>query len=205
MDASSILEHRGMVYKIAQKFYGVEMEDLLQAGFLGLIKASKNYDSSKCAKFSTYAYQYIYGEMYEVATGERPIKLRKDSMNLYKNVIRTKELLTQKFGREVSYEEVARFLNIDINLLNDILNSLCTSVSIENTELNISTKDKLDDMLLLKECMSQLSSLEQSVIKSRYFEDQSQDETAKTLGLSQVKVSRIEKRSREKMKNFIAS
>ena len=77
------------------------------------------------------------------------------------------------------------------------------SISIENTELNLSRRDNIDDMILLKESLEQLSSLEKSVIEKRYMNDLSQDETAKTLGLSQVKVSRIEKKSKEKMREFI--
>ena len=200
-----ILEYEGLVYSLAKKFYGAEREDLIQSGFLGLTKALKNYKPETGTKFSTYAYEYIYGEMYETANGTKPIKIRKEQLKLYKNVLKTKELLTQKYGRDVSYEEVATFLNIDINLLNDILNSLNASISIENTELNLSRKDNIDDMILLKESLEQLSELEKNVIEKRYMSDLSQDETAKTLGLTQVKVSRIEKRSKEKIREFIKS
>ena len=198
-----ILEYEGLVYSLSNKCYGAEKEDLIQAGFLGLTKALKNYNPESGTKFSTYAYEYIYGEMYETANGTKPIRIRKEQMRLYKSVIKTRELLTQKYGRDVSYEETAAFLNIDYGLLTDILNSLSASISIENTELNLSRRDNIDDMILLKESLEQLSSLEKSVIEKRYMNDLSQDETAKTLGLSQVKVSRIEKKSKEKMREFI--
>ena len=205
MNTTMILQYENLVYKIAQKFYGTEREDLIQAGFLGLTKACKNFNPESGTRFSTYAYEYIYGEMYEAATGSKPIRIRKEAMRIYKNVIRTKDLLTQKYGREVSYEETSNFLHIDATLFADILNSLSASISIENTELNLSRTEKIDDIILLRESLEQLTSLEKSVIETRYLDDQSQDETAKKLGLSQVKVSRIEKRGREKMREFIKS
>lgn len=205
MDTEVILQYENLVYKTAQKFYGADREDLVQAGFLGLAKAYKNFNPELGAKFSTYAYGYIYGEMYEAANGNRPIKLRKEHLKIYKSVVKAKELLTQKYGRDVSYEEAAEFLHIDSSTFYDILNSLNASISIDSVELNLSKRENLDDLILLRESLSQLSPLEKEVIERRYVEDLSQDETAKTLGLSQVKVSRIEKRSKEKMKNFVAS
>ena len=203
--ATDIMEYEGLVYNISKKFYGTDREDLIQAGFLGLTKASKNYKPEYGVKFSTYAYEYIYGEMYETANGFRPIKLQKSSLKIYKDLNRTKELLTQKYGREVSISEAAAYLKIPNDLLGDILSSLSATLSIENVERGLSRKDNLDDMILLSESLSSLNEIEKSVIKKRYMEDMSQDETAKKLGLSQVKVSRIEKKSKEKMKHFITS
>ena len=205
MSANVILEYQNLVYKIAKKFYGSEREDLIQAGFLGLMKALKNFNPECGAKFSTYAYEYIYGEMYETANGCRPIKLRKENIKLYKSVIKGKELLTQKYQKEISYEEVCSYLNIDYSLFVDILNSINIGISIDTTELNLTKKDNIDDLILLKESLENLTNLEKDVIKSRYLEDKSQDETAKTLGLSQVKVSRIEKSSKQKIRDFINS
>lgn len=200
-----ILKYEGLVYSLAKRFYGASFEDLVQAGFLGLVKAYKNYKPESNTKFSTYAYNYIYGEMYETVSGERPIKLQKDVMRLYKSVIKTRELLTQKYGRDVSIEETAKYLNIDINTLQDILNSLSVSISIEDTELNLSKRDNIEDMMLLRESLSNLTELERNVIEKRYMSDLSQDETARVLGLTQVNVSRIEKRSKRKIKEFIAA
>lgn len=199
-----ILEYEGLVYSLAKKFYGANFEDLVQAGFLGLVKAYKNFKPEMNAKFSTYAYNYIYGEMYEAANGEKPIKLQKDALRLYKSVTKTRELLTQKFGRDVSIEETVKYLKLDINTFRDILNSLNVNISIENTELNLTRADYTEDMMLLKESLMNLSDVERRVIENRYIGDLSQDETAKILGLTQVNVSRIEKRGKEKIKEFIA-
>jgi RNA polymerase sporulation-specific sigma factor len=203
MPKEIIMKYENLVYKIAQKFYGADKEDLVQAGFLGLMKAYKNYKPKYGCKFSTYAYEYIYGEMYEAQNKERLISVRKDSMRLYKNVMHVKDLLTQKYGRDISILETCEYLNIDASDLQDILNSLSAKVSIDATELNLTKKESIDDMILLKESLEELTDLERHVITSRYMSDKSQDETAKTLGISQVKVSRIEKQSKEKMRKFI--
>lgn len=200
-----VLEYQNMIYKMSQKFYGVEKEDLIQAGFLGLNKAYKKFNPDNGAKFSTYAYGFIYGEMYEAATGNRPIRIRKNEFKIYKSVCRAKNLLENKYDRTISYEEACAYLHVDYTMFIQILNTLSASISIENTELNLKNKDNTDDVLMLKDSMNTLSPLEKNVIERRYWDDLSQHETAKVLGLSQVKVSRIEKKSREKMKNFIMS
>ena len=205
MPSEIIMENAGLVYKISQSLYGAEKEDLIQAGFLGLVKAYKSFDPNRGTKFSTYAYGSIYGEMYEAATGNRLIKVRKPELRLYKGVIRTKELLESKFERTVSYEEVCAYLNVEYGTFLQVLNSMSAAVSISDSELNLSNRDNTDDMLLLKDALNSLSPLEKSVIERRYMEDMSQNETAKVLGLSQVNVSRIEKKGKEKMRNFCSN
>lgn len=204
MPPEVILENEKMIYKMSQRFYGVEKEDVVQAGFLGLTKAYRSYDPSKsAAKFSTYAYGFIWGEMYEAATGNRPIRVRKPEMRLYRGVIKTKALLEEKYGREVPYEEACNFLHVDYELFLSILNSLSASVSIDSSFDTLTKPDNTETMIMLKESMEALTPIERQIIKERYLEDKSQDETAKSLGLSQVKVSRIERQTREKMRNFI--
>lgn len=205
MPSELIIENERLIYSLSQKFYGAEREDLIQAGFLGLTKAYKRYDPNSGTKFSTYAYGFIYGEMYEAATGNRPIRVKKPELRLYKGVVKAKELLETKLNREVSYEEACAKLKVDYSLFMSILNSLSANISIDANEIDIATQDHMEDMLLLKESLESLSPLEKRVIEQRYMKDSSQDETAKILGLSQVKVSRIEKKSREKIKNFVMS
>lgn len=204
MPPEVILENEKMIYKMSQKFYGVEKEDIVQAGFLGLTKAYRSYDPSKSkAKFTTYAYGFIYGEMYEAATGNRPIRVRKPEMKLYKGVVKTKALLEEKHGREVPYEEVCNFLHVDYELFLSILNSLSALVSIDASFDTLTKPDNTETMIMLKESMEALTPIERQVIKERYLKDKSQEETAKTLGLSQVKVSRIERQTKEKIRNYV--
>ncbi len=205
MPKELIIENEKLIYSISKKLYGVEKEDLIQAGFLGLLKAYNNYDETRGVKFSTYAYGFIYGEMYEAATGNRPIRVRKNEMHIYKSVLKGKSLLEEKCGHTISYEDACTILGVDYTLFMSILNSLSATVSVDDRELNLAKKSNLDDMILLRESLNNLSPLEKSIIEKRYMEDMSQMETAKVLGLSQVKVSRIEKKSREKIRNFVSS
>lgn len=206
MPSELILENENLIYKMSKQFYGVDREDLIQAGFLGLTKAYKKYDPNAGTKFSTYAYGFIYGEMYEAATGNRPIHVRKNELKLYKGVLRTKELLEESLARPVSYEEACDHLGVDYPLFISILNSMSATVSVDNVEMSLKAKESnRDDLIMLRDSLNELSPLEKSVMTNRYLHDKSQDETAKTLGLSQVRVSRLEKASREKIKNYMTS
>ena len=200
-----LMEYKPLIYSISKKFYGIDKQDLIQAGFLGLMKAYKNYKGESQCKFSTYAYEYIYGEMYEAVNGEKLVHVRKDAMRLYKSVIKYKELLSNRENREVSYKETCEMLKIDYNDFLSILNSLSASVDIDNNELNLSKNEYMDDLILLKEALEKLNDIEKEVMKNRYMLDMSQDETAKKMGLSQVKVSRLERSSKEKMREFAKS
>lgn len=205
MPREIILENESLIHSITKNFYGVEREDLIQAGFLGLMKAYRKYDTSKSeAKFSTYAYGFIFGEMYETANGNRPIRVRKPELKLYKGVVKAKELLETKYERSISYEEACAFLHVDYQTFMSILNALSAKVSLDDVD-PAERGNNLDDMILLRESLETLSPLEKSVIERRYMDDLSQQEAAKVLGLSQVKVSRVEKSSREKLKNFVNS
>lgn len=203
MPKEIILENEGMIYALSKQFYGAEKEDLIQAGFLGLTKAYRNYNPEvSTAKFSTYAYGFIYGDMYEAATGNRPLKVGKPELKLYKGVLKTKELLEAKCGHPISYEEACTYLNVDFQTFLTILNAMSAQVNVEDRENDIRTSDFVDDMIMLHESMETLTPLEKSVIESRYMEDMSQQEAAKQLGLSQVSVSRLERKGKEKMKNY---
>ena len=171
-----ILKYKPLVYSIAAKFYGVPKEDLIQAGFLGLTKAKENYKVGSGCKFSTYAHQYIYGEMYSVAFNSKNIYINKDAMKIYNKVKNARDLLVQKENRNISYEEVCTYLGIDINIFLDILNSLSASISVESTELNLTKQDNIDDLILLKESLKRLNTLEKKVINMRFVNDFSQDE-----------------------------
>jgi len=89
---SIIAVHEKLVYKIATKFYDVPKEDLYQAGVIGIIKAYNNFVDNGTTKFTTYAYNYIFGEMYELSNNLRSIKLNKNILGLYKRIEQTKNL-----------------------------------------------------------------------------------------------------------------
>lgn len=204
MNNAILVKYDKLIDAISKKFYGENIDDLKQAGYVGLLKAYRNYNSSSKTKFSTYAYNYIYGEMYETVLKSRQVYLNKDALRLYKRLNKTRDLLIQKFGRDISYNEVCDYLNIDRSLVRDILVTYQEPIVIEEVEIG-SFGDSLDNKILINESIDKLSEEEKKIIERRYFNDFTQEETAKVLGLSQVMVSRLEKKGKEKIKSFINS
>jgi RNA polymerase sporulation-specific sigma factor len=199
-----------LIYKISSKFFDVPKEDLYQAGVIGIIKAYKNYKQDSTTKFSTYAYNYIYGEMYELANNLRSIKLSKDVLKIYKQIERTKYLLAQQLNRIPSIQEISSYLQIDELLINQIINSTNQIMSLDEDEKRplyetVSTETKIpqSQIIDIKDSINTLDDCEKEIIKYRYFKDYTQSETAKILGISQVKVSRYEKKSLTKMYNYL--
>ena len=203
-----ISSNMGLIKKIASKFYNTDKEDLIQVGVIGLLKAYKNFKDTNDAKFSTYAYTYIFGEMYQLVNSNRNIKVSKDYLKIYKLVEKTRYELAQRLGNIPSNEEVALFLELDINLVNEALISAQAMMSLDDeaNELNlheiipdkriISSDIKLD----LDDSFKVLNSEEKEIIKSRYYDDLTQSEVARKLNMTQVMVSRYEKKSLEKMR-----
>ena len=92
-----ILSHMGLIKKIANKFYNSSKEDLIQVGVIGLLKAYQNFKDGN-AKFSTYAYPYIFGEMYQLVNSNRYIKVSRDMLKLYKVIEKTRYELAQRLN-----------------------------------------------------------------------------------------------------------
>ena len=107
-----IKENLPLIKHIAQNFYNVSFEDLLQAGAMGILKAYKKYRQNGTTKFSTYAYDYIFGEMYDFVMKDRKIKVNKEILRLAKKIEIAKNALSLKMNRTPTYEEVASFLEL---------------------------------------------------------------------------------------------
>lgn len=204
--------HEKLIYKIASKFYEAPKEDLYQAGVIGIIKAYKNYVDNGTTKFTTYAYDYIFGEMYELNSGLRTIKLNKKILSLYKKIEQANATLSQNLNRMPTTTELATFLEIPEETIYQVYESTQSIMSIDvETERPVyetisNPKDNIDtDNIDLQESLNTLNPDEREIINYRYFKDYTQSETAKVLGMSQVKVSRYEKKSLNKMYNYLAA
>lgn len=216
MDEIKLIEQYELyIYKIARKFYNVEVSDLFQAGCIGLIKAHRKYDENGGANFMTYAYKYIFGEMYELTNKSKDIKVNKEYLKILKELELAKVELTQKLNKVPTLTEICLYAEIDENLANEVimLTSQMISLDDEYKTLNgdlqikecIGKEENYDDQILVNQSIETLDPLEQSVIDYRYFHDLTQSETADILGISQVKVSRVETASKKKIKEYIAS
>lgn len=206
-----VSDNVGLIWKISKQFYGVEKQDLYQAGVLGVIKAFQNYHEDGTTKFSSYAYKYIYGEMYMIASNKN-MKIGKDIVKLMKMIEKGKNLLAQKLMRNPSIQELSLFLEVEEEKINQALMCAKSVLSIdEEYEDERNLKEKIaveeiiseDDKLLLKDCLSSLNDLEKDIITARYYEDLTQSETAKKLGITQVMVSRYESKSLQKMRTYM--
>jgi RNA polymerase sporulation-specific sigma factor len=211
-----VLKYDALIYKVAKKFYNVELADLFQAGRVGLIKAIRKFDNNLGTDFISFAYMHIFGEMYDLANKSRDIKLNKYYLKMYKKIQIAKLELINKLNREPRLDEISTYLNLDENLISEvlILSSQILSLDAEYETLNgngmtvidtVGETIDMDSKILIDESLNRLEPLEQDVIKIRYFQDLTQAETAAALGISQVKVSRIEKCSKQKIKEYIVT
>ena len=197
-------KYEPLIYKVAKNFYNVELCDLYQAGSLGLIKAYRNYNENVGKNFINFAYMYIYGET---------IKLNKEYLRLSKSIKKAITMLQEELGRTPTTTELSTFLEIDEETIINILNITKESVSLDDKITDdgssyidtIGATMDLDSQILINDSLETLSDLERKVVLSRYFEDLTQSETASILGISQVKVSRIEKKGKAKIKEYIKS
>ncbi len=175
-----------------------------------MVKAMKKYDPTMGCKFTTYAFSYILGEMKSLVRTDKGIKISREITKLNLKIEKAYVLLAQKLMREPSIEEISNFLEIPeyyvseaILSLNKI-KSIDEAVNTDGRELTlqdvIGTTDNIDDLLLLKDNLKNLNSEEMEIIYNRYFKDYTQEETSKQLGISQVQVSRKEKKVLEKLR-----
>lgn len=206
-----IKENMPLIKHIAQNFYHTSFEDLLQAGAMGILKAYKKYRQNGTTKFSTYAYDYIFGEMYDFVMKDRKIKVNKETIKLAKQIELTKNALSLKMNRLPTYEEIASFLHLSPIMIREAL--LATTETISFDDKKDEARDlyeiipqeerlSLDDKITLEDSINTLPQSSQKIIRYRYFKDLSQSETAKRMGMTQVMVSRYEKKSLEQLKRF---
>ena len=209
-----ILKNSNLIYSIINKYTKYyDVDDLYQTGVIGILKAYKNYDSTKNCKFSTYAYTYILGEVFKYVNNNRNIKLSSEYLMLNKKIQEARTILTQRLMKEPSNFELALFLEIDENIIDNIdfltkemdsldriINEDGKSLVLLDTIKDARYENNVDFMLLHEE-IEKLPSDERKLLMERYFYDKTQSETAKLMGVNQVQVSRCEKKILKKLKN----
>ena len=204
-------ENTGLVYSVARRFLGrgTELEDLCQIGSIGLLKAVDKFDISFDVKFSTYAVPMIAGEIRRYLRDTGIIKVSRSLKENQYRVFRVREELERKLGREPSVKELAEKAELTVEELTMVLESGTEVESLyrtvykgEGTEILLMDKisekengqEKLLDRILLEELLRTLESSERQLIFMRYMQEMTQTEIAEKLGISQVQVSRMEKR-----------
>lgn len=198
----TVLDYEGLIYSIISKYPSrFDKDDLFQAGMLGLVDAYKHFDPHANTKFSTYAYYYIVGEVNKYIKECSSLKIGKDLIELKKKIIKVSDLMTQKLGRIPSNLEIALYLDVSEEDVNEALISTDEVSSIEDAFNYLESNDNLNaDILDLKIEINKLSKEEKDIIISRYFEGLTQSEISKKLGISQVQVSRNEAKILKKLR-----
>lgn len=206
-----IKENMGLVYAVARRFLGrgIEQEDLFQIGSIGLIKAVDKFDPSFEVRFSTYAVPMITGEIKRFLRDDGMIKVSRTLKETAGKAYMAREELKRKLGREPTLTEIAAALQADREELVLAMESGAEVESLQQTIFqgdgsSICLEDKLEsgrdqqeemmNRLLLEEMLSQLPAKERTLLYQRFFQERTQTEIARELGLSQVQVSRMEKR-----------
>ena len=208
---SLILNNEKLIYSIANYFKNYNSrEDLYQAGCLGLINAYKRYNPNMNCKFTTYAYPYILGEMRKLVREDKGMKISREITKLNLKIEKAYILLTQKLMKEPSIEEISRYLEIPEYYVAEAILSLNTIKSIDepiNSDGKeytlqdiVGNSNNIDDLILLRDSLNNLSNDEKDLINNRYINDYTQSEISKMVGMSQVQVSRKEHKILEKLK-----
>lgn len=216
MTNEEIEKYSKLIYAVAHTFtWYPDKEDLFQAGYKGLIVAQSNYDPTKEVKFSTYAYPFIWGEMNKWIVEDKNIKVGRNYRKLKLQIEKAKILLEQQLMRQPSLSELAYYLNISESELTEAMRmvstvSLDSVISDEGKEVTLydtvpSKGMDMNTLTAFKEELSRLTPFEKSLIEARYLNDMSQQEVASILGMSQVQVSRQEKKIKEKIKMNMAA
>ena len=206
-----ILNNEKLIYSITNYFKNYNSkEDLYQAGCLGLINAYKRYNPSINCKFTTYAYPYILGEMRKLVREDKGLKISREISKLNLKIEKAYILLSQKLMKEPSITEIASYLEIPEYYVSEAIMSLNKIKSIDERITNegkditlqdiIGESNNIDDLILLRDSLNNLSYEEKELINNRYINDYTQTEISKTLGMSQVQVSRKEHKVLEKLK-----
>jgi len=204
-----VSQNMGLVKSIALRFKdrGCEYEDLLQIGSIGLIKAARSFDFSFGCVFSTYAVPLIIGEIRRFLRDDGPVKVNRTLKQMGVRVLRKKEAFIRENGREPSLSELSELCDIgreelaciiEANSQIHSLNESCggdDGLTLENVIADKNDRfSALEDKIALSDAIGKLSPEHRKIVFLRYFKDMSQQKTGDILGMTQVKISREEKK-----------
>ncbi|CAM3875634.1 RNA polymerase sporulation sigma factor SigF [Mesobacillus zeae] len=205
-----------LVWSVVQRFLnrGYEPDDLFQIGSIGLLKSVDKFDLSYDVKFSTYAVPMIIGEIQRFIRDDGAVKVSRSLKETGNKIRRAKDELSKNLGRVPTVNEVAEFLELtpeEVIMAQEASRapSSIHETVYENDGDPITLLDQIDngeegrwfDKIALKEAIRELNEREKLIVYLRYYKDQTQSEVASRLGISQVQVSRLEKKILQQMKS----
>ena len=196
-----VLNYEGLVYSIIKKYKRFDQDDLYQVGMIGLMDAYKHYNSKLNTKFSSFAYYYILGEVNKYIRNSSSLKISEDLIKLKTRIIKTKDMMMQKLGREPTNLEISLLLDVDESIIEQAIIATDEVESIDEDYNSIKSYDDTSaEILDLKEEIRKLPREERKLIYARYFNELTQSETSSLLGISQVQVSRNESKILKKLR-----
>ncbi len=206
-DAKSriVEENLGLVHASARRFMGrgIEYDDLFQAGCIGLIKAVSAFDCGRGVQFSTYAVPVIFGEMRRMFRDDGTVKVSRGIKELYIRAMREKQRLSAELGREPQLSEIADALKVDIAELSEALTAASTPMSLTQTDEDDDRQigipvdfpeSEIIDKMTLYGAVGKLEEEDRKIILLRFIKNKTQQQTAQQLGMTQVQVSRRERK-----------
>lgn len=217
-----IEENKGLIWNIVKRFIGrgLETEDIYQIGCLGFIKAIKRFDTTLDVQLSTYAVPYILGEIKKCVRDNSAIRVSRSTKLLAVKIIQLQKEYMDKENRELSISEIENILKIPKEEISFALEAIQPVTSIyeernstsddERTILDRLTNNKdeatlITNKIVIRELIEGLNAREKQVILLRFYRDKTQAQVAKVLGITQVQVSRIERKILKNMKLKLTS
>lgn len=204
----------GLVHSLCRRFSGrgIEYDDLYQAGCIGLIKAADAFDSERGLCFSTYAVPVIMGEIRRLFRDGGAVKVSRSIKELSLKINREKQKLEQTLNREPTVSELAETLGVPPE---EITEALCASqptvsLTYENEDgvgevqlPTVSTEDEISDKLVIDEALERLDEKEKQIVIYRYYNYFTQSKTAEMMSMTQVQISRAEKKILAKLRGIL--
>ena len=212
-----LLENSGLIWSVARRFMGrgTEADDLYQLGCLGFLKAVDGFDLNFGTQFSTYAVPKITGEIRRFLRDDGAVKVSRSIKEQAATIKAIRNTLSSALGREPTILEISHqtgFTPEEIALAENA--TACTEsihrqtgedgFTLENILTDTESEERMVEKIALRQAVDRLSEREGMVIKLRYFHGLTQDRTAKVLQVSQVQVSRIEKKAIEHLRDLLA-
>ncbi|MGI5936732.1 MAG: sigma-70 family RNA polymerase sigma factor [Oscillospiraceae bacterium] len=212
-----IQENSGLIWSIARRYFGrgVDSDDLYQLGCVGFIKAVQGYDESFGTQFSTYAVPKISGEIRRFLRDDGAVKVSRSIKEKAQIIRSAKNMLEQQLGRDPTLSEISRETGFTVEeiAMTETATSPAESLQRESSEDGFTLEhvlgdygqeERLVERVALREAINTLPEREQKVIALRFYHGLTQDATAKILGVSQVQVSRLERRAIEALKKILS-
>lgn len=219
-DMTKLIEdNNGLIWSIVRRFSGrgYDVEDLYQIGSIGFIKAIQRFDTSFEVRLSTYAVPYILGEIKRYIRDDGPIKVSRSIKELNIKILELQKEYFRKYGRDIKLEEISKELKISKEEITMALDSSKSVDSIESAKYTDNKTDKtvsileristgkdeqteITNRITIKNLISELEDREKEIILLRYYKQKTQMQVSKILGITQVQVSRIERKVLEKMR-----